>query len=196
MSENDDFEELQGDESARRLVEYHAREWGWEPTRSRSHGGSIFCDRNVRPFFEAANDLLELLKDGRIFADTDASIVDLTRMRDYPWWKFVDPALSRQRSGPHAGSVIVLWHCSDHIVSLHNKGRGQWKVYQGEDELLDLKRFLDEMDSDDDDLDSDLVPETSDRGFRDFRSEEDNELLSLKSQAIQDMLEQEDESDE
>ena len=176
MSENDeldrlqedDFEVLQGNESARRLVEYHAREWGWEPIRARRGGASIHCDSNVKQFFECANELLQLLASNRLFADTDAGIEDLTRMRQHAWWKYVDPALSRQKSGPNAGSVVVLWHCWDHVISLHNKGNGEWAVYQGEDELLELQKLIDE-------------------GWLDEDDEVEDEILTLRENVVENL---------
>jgi len=192
MQEDDQYEGQYSDQSARRLVEYHAKEWGWEPIRSRPHGGSVFCDRNVRPFFEAANELLTLLKDGKLFADTDANIEELTRMRAYSWWKYVDPAYSRQRSGPHAGSVVVLWHCGDHIVSLHNRGGGHWDVYQGEDEMLDLQRFLDQMDPEEEEDEFDETPEVEKVRLTDLLSDEDLELRKLRGKRPQDQIELED----
>ena len=193
--EMDQYEGLYGDETAKKLVEYNAKEWGWEPVRARSQGGSVFCDRDVKPFFEAANNLLTLLKEGKLFADTDANIEDLTRMRAYPWWKYVDPAFSRQRSGPHAGSVVVLWHCGDHIVSLHNRGGGNWEVFQGEDEMLDLQKLIDEMDNEDEILDLDETVENQKVSLESLLTEEDIELRKYRGKRMHNQIDTDDEDE-
>jgi len=127
----------------RRLMESVLGEYGWDSLRAwRNDHGAFDCDVDPRAFYVAAEQLKADLEAGRCFADTDADIIALTKALRSPWWRFVDPRLSRARTSPTSRSVVVLWECGYHMIALKDKGDGTWLDRSGTQDVVDL---LDQM---------------------------------------------------
>lgn len=127
----------------RRFVENLLGEFGWDSVRApRNDHGTFDCDLDTESFYAVAVQLKADLEAGRHFADTDQDIVALTKVIKSPWWRFVDPRLSRARTSPTSRSVVVLWECGVHMVALSDKGDGTWQARSGIKDVVDL---LDQM---------------------------------------------------
>lgn len=170
----------------RRLMEILLGRYGWDTLKgTRSDHGAFDCDLDIRSFYEAAEQLKTDLESGRHFADTDADIVGLTTVFDSPWWRFVDPRMSRARTSPTSRAVVVMWECGVHMVALSDKGDGTWQARRGIESVVDL---LDQLEQDAvlaaEEYEPDLVDKTKMDEWLDPADRERRRLLPEESQAL------------